>query len=50
MVQRIDLVSGLYPNQGVIYQRAAELLLESRKAAEAALLRALTEEMVRTPQ
>jgi len=50
VLQRIELVSGLYPNQGVIYQRAAELLLESRKAAEAALLRRLTEEMIQAPQ
>ncbi len=48
VVQRIDLVSGHYPNESALYQRAAELLLDTRKADEAALLRELTEVMVNT--
>ncbi|MHA6160892.1 dermonecrotic toxin domain-containing protein [Pseudomonas sichuanensis] len=45
-VQRVDLVSARYPNEGALYQRAAELLLSARQADESALLEELTEVMV----
>ncbi|MCE1113862.1 MULTISPECIES: dermonecrotic toxin domain-containing protein [Pseudomonas] len=45
VLQRIDLVSNRYPDESAIYQRAAQLLLSGRQAAEAALLRQLTEAM-----
>lgn len=48
VVQRVDLVSGHYQNESALYHRAAELLLDTRKADEAALLRELTEVMVNT--
>ncbi|WP_194791102.1 dermonecrotic toxin domain-containing protein [Pseudomonas sp. UFMG81] len=46
VLQRIDLVSNRYPDENAVYQRAAQLLLSSRQAAEAALLRELTEAMI----
>ncbi|MDH0730065.1 NEL-type E3 ubiquitin ligase domain-containing protein [Pseudomonas sichuanensis] len=45
-VQRVDLVSARYPNEGALYQRAAELLLSARQVDESALLSELTEVMV----
>ncbi|HEK1686407.1 TPA: hypothetical protein SMR42_002780 [Pseudomonas putida] len=47
VVQRIDLVSGHYPDGDGIYQRASELLLQTRKAAEEALVHQLTLELAR---
>lgn len=46
VLQRIDLVSSRYPDESAVYQRAAQLLLSSRKAAQAKLLRELTEAMI----
>lgn len=47
-VQRVDLVSGRYADESAIYQRASALLLSTRRAAEQALLRSLTEAMAST--
>nr|WP_314614095.1 DUF6543 domain-containing protein [uncultured Pseudomonas sp.] len=47
-LQRVDLVSGRHADESAIYQRASELLLSTRKAAEDALLRSLTEAMAST--
>lgn len=47
-VQRVDLVSGRHADESAIYQRASALLLSTRRAAEQALLRSLTEAMAST--
>ncbi|BBH47165.1 dermonecrotic toxin domain-containing protein [Pseudomonas sp. KU43P] len=48
VVQRVDLVSGRYADENALYNRASELLLSTRQAAELALLRRLTETMAGT--
>ena len=45
-LQRIDLVSNRYVDEGALYQRIAALLLSSRDAARLALLRQLSATMV----
>ncbi|WEK29280.1 MAG: NEL-type E3 ubiquitin ligase domain-containing protein [Candidatus Pseudomonas phytovorans] len=47
-VQRVDLVSGRYADESAIYQRASALLLSTRRAAEQALLRSLTQALANT--
>lgn len=47
-LQRVDLVSGRYVDESVIYQRASALLLTTRREAEQALLRNLTEALAST--
>lgn len=42
VLQRIDLVSGRYPNENELYRRAGELLIATRNAARNALYRQLT--------
>ncbi|QXH34139.1 dermonecrotic toxin domain-containing protein [Pseudomonas muyukensis] len=46
VLQRIDLVSNRYADEGALYQRIAALLLSSRDAARLALLRQLSTAMV----
>ena len=45
VLQRIDLVSSRYRHEDALYRRAAELLLQTRREADAALVRQLTEAM-----
>ncbi len=46
VVQNVDLVSGRFASEGAIYQQAAQLLLTSRAADEAALYRTLSQALV----
>ncbi len=50
VLQRIDLVSGRYANESMLYQRAAQLLLDTRRAAEMALYRDLSRALARGQQ
>lgn len=50
VLQRIDLVSNRYPNEGALFQRAADLLLQRRAAAQAQLLRELTQALLHVQQ
>ncbi|MGO0694378.1 NEL-type E3 ubiquitin ligase domain-containing protein [Pseudomonas guariconensis] len=47
-VQRIDLVSSRYRDEGALYNRAAQLLLQTRRDADTALIRQLTETLAKT--
>ncbi|AIZ32337.1 dermonecrotic toxin domain-containing protein [Pseudomonas parafulva] len=46
VVQRVDLVSGRYANEGEVYRRASELLVSSRAIALDGLVREITWAMV----
>lgn len=47
VVQRIDLVSNRYRDEEALYRRAGELLLKTRREADATLLRQLTEALAK---
>jgi len=48
VVQRVDLVSSRHRDEDALYRRAAELLLQTRRQADAALIRQLTQNLAET--
>lgn len=48
VLQRIDLVSSRYRDEGALYNRAAQLLLQTRRDADTALIGQLTETLAKT--